>query len=128
VCLPRPARLERLERVSQLGVGSVIMPLMACAYFVARQCLSSGHRSQLSRDIVHTLSRGVSDGHAAAGCRAVLVEGRSKSAVARDYGVSRRWVITLVKRYLAEGDPGLDPPALPECPDRRKDLNRVSTR
>jgi transposase len=59
---------------------------------------------------------------------AVLVEGRSKSAVARDYGVSRRWVITLVKRYLAEGDPGLDPPALPECPDRRKDLNRVSAR
>jgi transposase len=27
---------------------------------------------------------------------AVLTEGRSKSAVARDYGVSRRWVITLV--------------------------------
>jgi hypothetical protein len=32
-----------------------------------RQCLSSGHRSHLSRDIVHTLRRGVSDGHAAAG-------------------------------------------------------------
>jgi transposase len=27
---------------------------------------------------------------------AVVVEGRSKSEVARDYGVSRRWVITLV--------------------------------
>src|SRR5947208_1361183 len=40
---------------------------------------------------------------------AVLVEGRSKSAVARDYGVSRRWVITLVQRYLAEGDRGLEP-------------------
>src|ERR1700749_3476709 len=40
---------------------------------------------------------------------AVLVEGRSKSAVARDYGVSRRWVITLVQRYLAEGEPGLAP-------------------
>ena len=38
---------------------------------------------------------------------AVLVEGRSKSEVARDYGVSRRWVITLVQRYLAEGDAGL---------------------
>ena len=38
---------------------------------------------------------------------AVLVEGRSKSAVARDYGVSRRWVITLVQRYLAEGPDGL---------------------
>jgi len=40
---------------------------------------------------------------------AVLVEGRSKSEVARDYGVSRRWVITLVQRYLTEGDAGLQP-------------------
>jgi len=40
---------------------------------------------------------------------AVLIEGRSKSAVARDYGVSRRWVITLLQRYLAEGDAGLAP-------------------
>jgi transposase InsO family protein len=40
---------------------------------------------------------------------AVLVEGRSKSEVARQYGVSRRWVITLVQRYLAEGDAGLEP-------------------
>ena len=31
---------------------------------------------------------------------AVLVEGRSKSEVARDYSVSRRWVITLVQRFL----------------------------
>jgi transposase InsO family protein len=40
---------------------------------------------------------------------AVLVEGRSKSAVAREYGISRRWVITLVQRFLAEGRPGLAP-------------------
>jgi transposase InsO family protein len=40
---------------------------------------------------------------------AVLVEGRSKSEVAREYGVSRRWVITLVQRYLAEGEAGLRP-------------------
>lgn len=40
---------------------------------------------------------------------AVLVEGRSKSEVAREYGISRRWVITLVQRYLADGDPGLVP-------------------
>jgi transposase InsO family protein len=40
---------------------------------------------------------------------AVLVEGRSKSEVARDYGVSRRWVITLVQRYLAQGEGGLQP-------------------
>jgi transposase InsO family protein len=41
--------------------------------------------------------------------QAVLVERRSKSAVARDYRVSRRWVITLVQRYLAEGQGGLQP-------------------
>jgi transposase InsO family protein len=40
---------------------------------------------------------------------AVLVEGRSKSEVARAYGVSRRWVITLVQRFLAEGEAGLAP-------------------
>lgn len=40
---------------------------------------------------------------------AVLVEGRSKSEVAREYGVSRRWVITLVQRFLAEGESGLVP-------------------
>ena len=40
---------------------------------------------------------------------AVLVEGRSRSEVAREYGVSRRWVITLVQRYLAEGHAGLQP-------------------
>jgi transposase len=40
---------------------------------------------------------------------AVLVEGRSRSEVARDYGVSRRWVITLVRWFLAEGEAGLAP-------------------
>jgi transposase len=40
---------------------------------------------------------------------AVVVERRSKSEVARHYGVSRRWVITLVQRYLAEGEAGLAP-------------------
>jgi transposase len=40
---------------------------------------------------------------------AVVVERRSKSEVARQYGVSRRWVITLVQRYLAEGETGLEP-------------------
>jgi transposase InsO family protein len=40
---------------------------------------------------------------------AVVFEGRSKSEVARDYGISRRWVITLVQRYLAEGEAGLAP-------------------
>ena len=40
---------------------------------------------------------------------AVLVEGRTKSEVAREYGVSRRWVITLVGRVLTEGEAGLAP-------------------
>jgi transposase InsO family protein len=40
---------------------------------------------------------------------AVMVEGRSKSEVARDYGVSRRWVVTLVQRFVAEGEAGLEP-------------------
>ena len=42
---------------------------------------------------------------------AVLVEGRTKSEVARDYGVSRRWVQELVARFLAEGEAGLQPRA-----------------
>lgn len=40
---------------------------------------------------------------------AVLVEGRSKAEVARSYGLSRPWVHELVRRYLAEGDAGLEP-------------------
>jgi transposase InsO family protein len=35
---------------------------------------------------------------------AVVLEGRSKSEVARDYDVSRYWVQQLVKRYLVEGE------------------------
>jgi transposase InsO family protein len=40
---------------------------------------------------------------------AVVLEGRSKSEVARDYGVSRRWVQTLVARYQAEGETAFEP-------------------
>lgn len=39
----------------------------------------------------------------------VVVEGRSKSEVARDYGVSRRWVQKLVARYVAEGEAAFEP-------------------
>ena len=35
---------------------------------------------------------------------AVLVEGRPKAAVARDNGVSRRWVHELVRRFQAGGE------------------------
>jgi transposase InsO family protein len=39
----------------------------------------------------------------------VTVEGRSKSEVARDYGISRYWVQQLVKRYEAEGAAAFQP-------------------
>jgi transposase len=39
---------------------------------------------------------------------AVKVEGRTRSEVARDYGVSRRWVQELVRRYEKEGEAGLE--------------------
>jgi transposase InsO family protein len=40
---------------------------------------------------------------------AVTVEGRSKSAVARDYGLSRRWVQKLLERYRLEGQGAFEP-------------------
>jgi transposase len=40
---------------------------------------------------------------------AVVLEGRSKSEVARDYDVSRYWVQQLVKRYHAEGAAAFEP-------------------
>lgn len=40
---------------------------------------------------------------------AVLLEGRTKSEVARDYGLSRYWVQQLVKRFAAEGTAAYQP-------------------
>ncbi|WP_373123124.1 DDE-type integrase/transposase/recombinase, partial [Mycobacterium marinum] len=40
---------------------------------------------------------------------AVLVEGRSQSQVARDYGVSQNWVSRLLKRYTLEGEAAYQP-------------------
>jgi transposase InsO family protein len=40
---------------------------------------------------------------------AVVLEGRSKSEVARDYDVSRYWVQQLIRRYVAEGAPAFAP-------------------
>ena len=40
---------------------------------------------------------------------AVLIEGRSQSQVARDYGVSQGWVSRLLKRYTLEGDAAFEP-------------------
>lgn len=39
----------------------------------------------------------------------VILEGRSKAEVARDYGVARSWVYTLVDRYLAGGWEAIEP-------------------
>src|SRR5258708_2711441 len=40
---------------------------------------------------------------------AVVVEGRSQSAVAREYGVSQGWISRLVARYRAEGEAAFEP-------------------
>jgi transposase InsO family protein len=40
---------------------------------------------------------------------AVVVEGRSQSAVARDYGVSQGWISRLVTRYRLEGEAAFEP-------------------
>jgi transposase InsO family protein len=40
---------------------------------------------------------------------AVLVEGRSQSQVARDYGVSQSWISRLIKRYTVEGEAAFEP-------------------
>jgi transposase len=40
---------------------------------------------------------------------AVRLEGRTISGVARDYGVSRRWVHELVRRFDAEGEAAFAP-------------------
>ena len=40
---------------------------------------------------------------------AVVIEGRSQSAVAREYGVSQAWISRLVARYRAEGEAAFQP-------------------
>jgi transposase len=40
---------------------------------------------------------------------AVVLEGRPKSVVAREYGFSRRWVQILVARYRAGGEAAFEP-------------------
>ena len=40
---------------------------------------------------------------------AVLVEGRSQSQVARDYGVSQGWISRLIARYAVEGEAAFTP-------------------
>jgi len=40
---------------------------------------------------------------------AVVVEGRSKTQVAKDYGVARSWVYELLKRFEVEGEAAFEP-------------------
>jgi hypothetical protein len=40
---------------------------------------------------------------------AVLIEGRSQSQVARDYGVSQSWISRIIARYTLEGDAAFEP-------------------
>src|SRR5487761_2532308 len=40
---------------------------------------------------------------------AVVVEGRSKTQVARDYGVARSWIYELLKRFEVEGETAFEP-------------------
>ena len=58
---------------------------------------------------------------------AVVLEGRSKSEVARDYDVSRQWVQQLCKRYEAEGAAAFDalPPPAPQPPGGRHRARRT---
>jgi transposase InsO family protein len=69
---------------------------------------------------------------------AVTVEGRSKSEVAREYGLSRFWVQTLVKRFETEGEVAYRPRSRrphscphvvdPEVEDRIVRLRKTLTR
>jgi transposase len=40
---------------------------------------------------------------------AVVIEGRSQSEVARDYGVSQSWISRLLTRYRLEGEAAFEP-------------------
>jgi transposase-like protein len=40
---------------------------------------------------------------------AVVIEGRSQSEVAREYGVSQGWISRLVARYRLEGEEAFEP-------------------
>ena len=40
---------------------------------------------------------------------ALLIEGRSQSQFARDYGVSQSWISRLIARYTLDGDAAFEP-------------------
>jgi Winged helix-turn helix len=55
---------------------------------------------------------------------AVVLEGRSKSEVARDYDLSRQWVHQLVTRYQADGAAAFEPHSRPAY-QRPRDQRRA---
>jgi transposase len=57
---------------------------------------------------------------------AVTVEGRAKSAVARDYGITRFWVQTLVKRFKTEGEAAFQPRVLRPHHNPRASSSRIA--
>ena len=101
-----PLRLAAPDDLSAPGGPEERVPDRQCPGW----CLVSRHSSHLSRDIVHTSTEGGGrcrwDGWWSRRSRS---SGRSKSEVARDYRVSRRWVHEIVRRYEAEGEAGLEP-------------------
>src|SRR3972149_5120097 len=74
----------------------------ASSRWCPRQCLVSRHSAYLrAKGWAMSLARLV--------VTAVRIEGRTKAEVARDYGVSPRWVYELCRRFDAEGEAGLEP-------------------
>ena len=59
---------------------------------------------------------------------AVKVEGRSKSEVAGEYGISRYWVQQLVKRYESEGEAAFEPRSRGRTIHRARATWRLRTR
>ena len=102
--MTRSAHLPRPDN-GRTPAGTEAVRIHLCvrgvSEFEASCTAVSGHRSHLSQGCTKGMPRLV--------VTAGLVEGRTTSGVARDYGVSRRSVVALVQRFLAEGDPGLQP-------------------
>ena len=59
---------------------------------------------------------------------AVIVEGRSKTQVAKDYGVARSWVYELLKRFKAEGEAAFEPRSRKPHSNPRKTPDQVEER
>ena len=58
---------------------------------------------------------------------AVVLEGRTRSEVAREYGLSRRWVQKLVARYRVEGEAAFEPRSRRHAAIRGASVPRLRT-